>query len=575
MTGKQHNGKIIIWAAAALFCVAALVLIFLWGSQRQNNTLLGCRLVSDEELDEIAEGLSANLSGFELELNGQAIEYCIQLGGYLTYCADLDSPRGALTASNGATLWISQPYTDGSNQTLCRCVAKSGEQYAELNLILTDLPVLAITTDEEYDFINEWQPGLLPQYCKINAFIKQPEEYCTFVFFGMQNDTLDTQSGRLSFHMRGLTSITFEKKPLRLHMLDASGGAKQRRFLNLGKDNDWILNSLYTDSSKMRDRLSLEVWNCMAESTENEHDSSSSMAQVEVLLNGRYIGVYGLQTVLDASTQQLNKTTDYLYAPMSYHEMRDDVISGIYSAGDTEYETITENTHGKIISYPEDAEGNLWQPLLNYSNAITWNYVYNGKISMSEIQAVADLENITDFYLWKLLTGADDNGVKNCYYAGIYDTTAYENLRFIRIPWDTNYTFGDNYATSLVSPKTLTVNNPGWSYQDFVYDPVFSFCYVADSDIMSSLLYERWQRLKSIVDADSLTEYARQLFEELDSSGGIDRDYGIYRNGGDFDIEAFCSQIYARYEYMDERINEIANDPETEYWRQRDLLLKF
>ena len=54
---------------------------------------------------------------------------------------------------------------------------------------------------------------------------------------------------------RGRTSLSFLKKSYKVELNNSYS------LLGMGKDDDWILDALYTDSSKVRNKLSYDLWN--------------------------------------------------------------------------------------------------------------------------------------------------------------------------------------------------------------------------------------------------------------------------------------------------------------------------
>ena len=65
-------------------------------------------------------------------------------------------------------------------------------------------------------------------------------------------------------------------------------------------DGDWILNGMYAESTKIREKLSAEVWrNIRADQNDPGLSPGYSVEYVEVFIGNRYWGVYGLSERID------------------------------------------------------------------------------------------------------------------------------------------------------------------------------------------------------------------------------------------------------------------------------------
>ena len=64
-------------------------------------------------------------------------------------------------------------------------------------------------------------------------------------------------------------------------------------------DEDWILDSLYADSSKIRNKLSFDLWNQMNSYAPNKYDNDLEMDYVDVYINNEYHGMYMLKEFFD------------------------------------------------------------------------------------------------------------------------------------------------------------------------------------------------------------------------------------------------------------------------------------
>ena len=163
------------------------------------------------------------------------------------------------------------------------------------------------------------------------------------------------------YHQRGAGSVLFNKGNYKISLLDESGNSIKYGVLGMQKDDDWKLNSLYTDSSNVRDQLSYYLWDKMNE-LEDEPVLSSSMKYCEVFINNEYMGLYGVMVPINRKSMNL-KEGDYLYKVRSW---------GIPSVDDFEYfseddDVWVDHIMTLTCKYPfEIGKGEQWKPLMDY-----------------------------------------------------------------------------------------------------------------------------------------------------------------------------------------------------------------
>lgn len=105
--------------------------------------------------------------------------------------------------------------------------------------------------------------------------------------------------GEAGIELRGKSSQEFPKKPYSIELRDTVGGERKVALLGMPSESDWVLIPNYTDKSLMRNALSYELSRAMGQyATRSRH--------VEVVLNGRYAGVYQLMERLKRNDNRVN-----------------------------------------------------------------------------------------------------------------------------------------------------------------------------------------------------------------------------------------------------------------------------
>ena len=105
---------------------------------------------------------------------------------------------------------------------------------------------------------------------------------------GKRNNLTDKPNGydgKIGIKLRGNSSLFFEQKRFTFETKDEEGNDLDTELLGMPADNDWVLLAPYNDISMMRDVFAFDLWNNMGH-------WAPRTRYCEVVMNGRYIGVY-------------------------------------------------------------------------------------------------------------------------------------------------------------------------------------------------------------------------------------------------------------------------------------------
>lgn len=310
----------------------------------------------------------------------------------------------------------------------CLIVAK--DAYAECSLTLTGTSLIRFTQTE---FMTEDQMPLF----ELRVYdAKTKTDWVTTCY--------------TTARLRGNTSLAYDKKSLRLKLKekkeDGTFSKTGRNLLGLRKDDDWILNALYADDSKIKDKLAGELWN-EAGGGSNPYGRlwGTQMEYVEAFLDDGYMGLYGLMYPIDkkqvgtqAVSVQLAKgaqVVERLYkkkytaawrkedfiGPLPDVKMPD-YRGGFYVKGDT------------VL-----ADESEWEPLYRLASCIG----ADDETFAAQITQLVDQRNVIENWLFYNAIGGFDNYSKNYYYL-VKDRNGEPYGYFI--PWDLNLSFGDVYT---------------------------------------------------------------------------------------------------------------------------------
>lgn len=215
---------------------------------------------------------------------------------------------------------------------------------------------------------------------------------------------------------RGATARYLLKKSYKLNTVDAADNARDLPLLGLRNDEDWILDAMYIDQSRMRNRLCTDLWNSFNNvpylAQEPDALNGTRGYMTEVFLNGKYQGVYCLTEKLDRKQLKVKKAYGAVY--------KSDVVTGQTAFTINQpYDNSSATWNGWEFSYPDldDAPAPTWAYL---SNIIGFIATSSDVDFSSDIKNRVDINNLVDYFIFTNVIQASDNSAKNQYFS-FYD----------------------------------------------------------------------------------------------------------------------------------------------------------
>ena len=381
---------------------------------------------------------------------------------------------------------------------------------------VSGLTVLSIQTDSAQDPVDDLTGGIMTVYEPGSSQVK----------------TVPIQ-----IRLRGNTSRRFPKKSFRIHVVDAAGEKNHISIAGLRSDDDWILNPMYTDTSKIREMLAYELWDVMNRSGQDA--ASSRVAFVEILINGEYRGLYGVQERIDRKQVDADQRSGILY---KFARLEEPSVQQLLDCTDPEI------CGGIELAFAGAGVMDPWEPAAAYMALL------NGE--EHTINAHVDPENLIDYGLWAMLTQAHDCHFKNQYLHCVLSTGGYTTYK---IPWDVNHTFGDFWQND--APET---NYNAYGMTELTFDGLFAVLVELRDPDADAAIRNRWTQLRqTVIQEDLLVARANALFDPLFEA--LERDNERWPecglgNGNAFnirDIEAYFREILPRMDaYIGSLISE-------------------
>lgn len=454
---------------------------------------------------------------FTLKLNGVP---CIQDGNttdlYYSVPQDIQNLKVTVSYEGGDVTGFyieDQLCAQGSEYSLEDIGRKKSY---ELKVLFTDNEVayhLMITT--------------LPIVCldaKGAEIIKDKRTDCGFVLIDplkrtSTNEALFTHKAGVK--VRGASSSTYPKKSYSIELQDEQGEEVDASLLGLREDGDWILDAMYIDHARMRNRLCTDIWNSFNDvphiKDEPEAHNGTRGYFVEVFLDGKYNGLYCFTEKIDRKQLKLKKYKDG-FKGVSYksNTWATPLGSGVYDK-DEPIDGVTWS--GLESEYPGEEGLAGWEYLQHFIDFVSPIYNKDKAYFAEELENHVCLDNIIDYILFLNAMYAVDNPVKNMFLS-VYNVQKAE--RFFITPWDLDSTFGRTYDGSYLNKYAFT---GGFPFSNVLFERLFE----EKPCNFEERLKARWEELKqnqlSISTIEERIDNYKDLFV---SSGAFSRELNLW-----------------------------------------------
>jgi len=360
--------------------------------------------------------------------------------------------------------------------------------------------------------------------------------------------------------IRGATASGMPKKPYAVKLVDRDGVTSiDRSFLGLRSDNNWILDAMYIDLARMRNRVSTDLWNDFSTppyyaTSEPDMINGTRGGFVEVFLNNSYDGLYCMTEKIDRKQLKLKKliynsdSTVVTQRGGLYKSVlwSDETMLGINNINTPvlNYNNNSDKWAEFENKYPDfgDGEPIEWKPLYD---AVKTSWRGTGDdLFKTKVEAAYDLPVFLDYYLFiELLMNADNTG-KNTYLS-VYDQTISSKLSIT--PWDCDGTWGRNWDGSF-----LDANFDFWQW--IINNMLFRRLRELDyKGFLTSNLKNRYEELRgTYFTYSSLTDRFQNYCNLFNKSGAAVRESKRWSIGDINDEMTYVSSwISNRLTYMD------------------------
>jgi hypothetical protein len=290
-------------------------------------------------------------------------------------------------------------------------------------------------------------------------------------------------NSNISMGLHGSGSRYYPKQSADITMLDANNNDLNISLLGLRSDQSWVLDAMYVDQSRMRNRLCTDIWNSFNNvpyiaSQPTAHNGCRGYL-VEAFLNDAYMGVFALNEKMDRKEIQANKTYGVVY------KADDPTTNTLFSAPAISYDDNSSTWAGWEISWPNagSTPAPTWSYLSNFDNFVSTS---SDSLFTAQIGTMVNIDNVVDYFLFINVIAANDNTGKNQYFSFYSSQT---NPQFFYSVWDLDTSFGRNSDNSYFEDPGLIALGTDNNLVDRLY--------ALDVDGYREKTKARWNALKN------------------------------------------------------------------------------
>lgn len=371
-------------------------------------------------------------------------------------------------------------------------------KYNKLSFKFICVPIVNITTSQEITV--DAQPA------QVEFYMKDYED-------GIGTTQVSSET---IIYVRGRSSLYYPKKQYRLK-LRKDNDYNKVSLLGMDADEDWILDSLYADYSKIRTKLAFDLWNQMNSYTTVDFDNDLNMEYIDVYINGEYHGLYLLKEFYDWKKLKLDKNSE---------ENSGILIKGI-QYGELDWDNYENAKHGQdvfpfILKYPKNLQDHskYWDTILP---KVYTNFLDRDKITEEYILNNFYSHNYNDYNLLiNFIYAADNFEEKNVY---LSMKNMKEDTKVLITPWDLDMSFGYMWGSSetnlIESPETITDVSKLWTKSDYMNKLLKTRYwdlrgYIFDMKNINEKLDSYYSTIKYSVEKDNEKWLTTDLEKEID-----------------------------------------------------------
>ncbi len=273
-----------------------------------------------------------------------------------------------------------------------------------------------------------------------------------------------TSPCRIKFRGSSTNRNDYAKRSYHLKFVDDAGTKVNYKFFdNCRNDNSWLLDAGTIDFLRVRNRVLTDLW--LEINSRPYYDNLEPKAllgvrgnMVEVVRDGRYVGIFNMSEALDRKQLKLTK----------WDETTGDIHGQLWKEGQRSTTTLMLTLPTFVNTSAEWSGFETQYPDLDEVNPTDYSNLYNvvklvarsnDSIFEQLIGQYIDLPVLIDMQVFNHVTLAFDNVGKNIYWA-THDRT--NGPMLTPIPWDFDTTLGQYWKATNYHPDELGPTADMW-----------------------------------------------------------------------------------------------------------------
>ncbi len=316
---------------------------------------------------------------------------------------------------------------------------------------------------------------------------------------------------------RGGSSARYSEKHPYNFSLMKDGKKWDHSLLGLRTDSDWLLDSAFSDRSRMRNRVLMDVWDEIYRLPWDQTLSGATKGvYVELFIGKKYAGLYVLGEKQDRQQLGLPKAGGKWFSSFfrtTEKGNNNQSPAGFVSLGKKkpgqEDPSLWYNVELRYPGVSQDDCAAHWNDFYDFTRLV----VAGSKKDFAEkITDYVDLDNLARYWLFVNATDLTDNMRKNMTFVRLDNADPRFN-RYQLIPWDMDASLGRYYSSKRSRVREL------------VYNSLFERLVRENPQDFRALLLSDWQALRDgPLSADSIMAHFQRYYDLIKGSGADQRE---------------------------------------------------
>lgn len=398
------------------------------------------------------------------------------------------------------------------------------DSYYIYNLVVTNLPIININ----YNLDNSDKTKNIPM---------------SLYLFDNREDSFNRV-----INSKGELNITTnaDKSDYTFSLNQLSIGHNQREnnisILGLEQHSEYVLNSLESDSEKIRNVFSTNLWNKMSDKKTDEYK------YVELFINGEYHGLYSLGYNIEREHVGL-KSNEFMFYKSNLSNSEQNYQDNSKLEGYILFNRFIDRVNRKDdiksncldINKDNCKKIDAWSELSNYYEILLGN-------DINKIKQVSDMDNAINLYLFYLFTEPtnhiNEETFSNTYLLFKNTKNGYKVKYY---PFGLDDTFNNSFDEEVKYNDNSFIMN---------YNPVTRLIELNDDETIN-LVKERYNKLRNTIwSNDSITKLLDQYESDIYSGGAYLRDSNKWNSNIETNkLTNFKSYVINRLTSLDKYID--------------------